>query len=146
MCVCVICVFLSVAPEELEVLSYALSSLFESTRHLDDESLRHFVAALQLLADKTAMLIDVREPGEWNAGHLAAAKTLPLSTLRGTSDEELSNTVSKLIARDKIIYCHCRSGGRALLATSILERLGYDIRPLRSGFSEMIQLGFEKAE
>jgi ubiquinone/menaquinone biosynthesis C-methylase UbiE len=100
----------------------------------------------QLLADKTAMLIDVREPGEWDAGHLAAAKPLPLSTLRNVSAEDLSTTVSKLIARDKIIYCHCRSGGRALVAASILQRLGYDIRPLKSGFSALVEDGFEKAD
>jgi len=69
-----------------------------------------------------------------------------LSTLRGVPSEELAATVSKQIPRDKIIYCHCRAGGRALVAASILERLGYDIRPLRSGFRTLVEDGFEKAE
>jgi ubiquinone/menaquinone biosynthesis C-methylase UbiE/rhodanese-related sulfurtransferase len=99
-----------------------------------------------LLADKTALLIDVREQDEWDAGHLAAAKLLPLSTLRGASAEKLSDAVSQILPRDKIIYCHCRSGGRVLAATPILERLGYDIRPLQSGFSALVEAGFDPAE
>ena len=103
-------------------------------------------AVKQLLADKTAMMIDVREQREWDAGHLAAAKLLPLSTLRNTSGEKLAATISKIIPRDKIIYCHRLSGGRVLAATPILERLGYDVRPLRAGFSALVEAGFDKAE
>ena len=103
-------------------------------------------AVKQLLADKTAMLIDVREQGEWDTGHLAAAKLLPLSTLRATSGEKLAATISKTISRDKIIYCHCYSGGRVLAATPILARLGYDVRPLKAGFSALVEAGFRKAE
>lgn len=100
----------------------------------------------KLLADKTALLIDVREQDEWEAGHLTTAKLLPLSTLRGESAEKLSDTVSELLPHDKIIYCHCRSGGRVLAATPILERLGYDIRPLKSGFEALVEAGFDRAE
>jgi rhodanese-related sulfurtransferase len=100
----------------------------------------------KLLADKTALLIDVREQDEWDAGHLTTAKLLPLSTLRGESAEKLSDTVSELLPHDKIIYCHCRSGGRVLAATPILERLGYDIRPLKSGFEALVEAGFDRAE
>ena len=100
----------------------------------------------RLLADKTAMLIDVREQGEWDAGHLAAAKLLSLSTLRDESAEKLPDTVSDVLPHDKIIYCHCRSGGRVLAATPILERLGYDIRPLKSGFDALVEAGFDRAE
>ncbi|MBP90618.1 MAG: hypothetical protein CMJ64_28565 [Planctomycetaceae bacterium] len=100
----------------------------------------------KLLADKTAMLIDVREQGEWDAGHLVAAKLLPLSALRRESSDKLPAIVSEIIPRNKIIYCHCRSGGRVLAATPILERLGYDIRPLNVGFSALAAEGFETAK
>lgn len=100
----------------------------------------------KLLADETAMLIDVREQGEWDAGHLELAKLLPLSTLRGEPADKLLNTVSAILPPDKIIYCHCRSGGRVLAATPILERLGYDIRPLQAGFSALAAEGFDTAD
>jgi ubiquinone/menaquinone biosynthesis C-methylase UbiE len=100
----------------------------------------------KLLADKTAMIIDVREQGEWDAGHLAKAKLLPLSKLRGEPADRLLDTVSEILPPDKIIYCHCRSGGRVLAATPILERLGYDIRPLKAGFSALAAEGFKTAD
>lgn len=100
----------------------------------------------RLLNDKTAMLIDIREQDEWDAGHLAAAKLLPLSTLRDESPDKLTASVSKILPRDKIIYCHCRSGRRVLAVAPILERLGYDIRPLKAGFSALADEGFEIAD
>ena len=100
----------------------------------------------RMLADKTAVLVDVREPMEWDAGHLAAAKLLPLSTLRNEPTEQLPATVSKIVSRDQIIYCHCRSGGRVLVAAPILEKLGYDVRPLTAGFDSLVKAGFKTAD
>lgn len=86
-----------------------------------------------------AMLLDVREQDEWNAGHLTSAKLIPLSALEeGLSREQLS----KLLPADKIIYCHCAKGGRCLLAERILRPLGYDVRPLKSGFDDLKSFGF----
>ena len=90
------------------------------------------------IKEKKAVLIDVREQGEWDAGHLKAAQLVPLTKLRAGVKE---NTLPK----DKIIYCHCRSGGRVLIATSILKPLGYDIRPLKQGYQQLLKAGFEKA-
>lgn len=100
----------------------------------------------RLLADGTAKLIDVREQGEWDAGHLAVATLVPLSMLRGLSTDQLDAKVAAQLPKDKIIYCHCRSGGRVLAATPILEQLGYDIRPLAIGYSDLVGVGFEKAD
>jgi rhodanese-related sulfurtransferase len=86
-----------------------------------------------------AMLLDVREKGEWDQGHLASAKLLPLSLLEeGLSPEQLA----KVLPDDKIIYCHCARGGRCLLAERILKPLGYDVRPLKSGFDDLKSFGF----
>ena len=96
----------------------------------------------RLLEGKTAMLIDVREQNEWDAGHLKQASLVPLSKLR----EADANDGKIELPKDKIIYCHCRSGGRVLVATEILKRKGYDIRPLSSGFSKLVENGFEAAD
>ncbi|MFP6603469.1 MAG: rhodanese-like domain-containing protein [Pirellulaceae bacterium] len=90
------------------------------------------------IKEKKAVLIDVREQGEWDAGHLKAAQLVPLTKLRAGVKE-------KTLPKDKIIYCHCRSGGRVLIATSILKPLGYDIRPLKQGYQQLLKAGFEKA-
>ena len=97
----------------------------------------------QSLADKKAVLIDVREQSEWDEGHLKDAKLLPVSKLRkGVPEEELAKTLSK----GKIVYAHCRSGGRCLEAADRLTKLGYEVRPLKAGYEELLKAGFPKAE
>jgi phage shock protein E len=100
-----------------------------------------------MLADDKAVLVDVREQAEWDAGHLAEAVLLPLSELNkqakaDTFVEQLANRLPK----DKAVYCHCRSGGRALRAAAILKDLGYDVRPLKPGYTDLLKAGFSKAE
>ena len=86
-----------------------------------------------------AVMLDVRENDEWNAGHLTSAQLIPLSVLEeGLSPEQLA----KLLPADKIIYCHCAKGGRCLLAERILRPLGYDVRPLKSGYDDLKSFGF----
>ena len=90
------------------------------------------------LKEKKAILIDVREQREWDAGHLEQAQLVPLCKLQAEGKK-------KMLPKDKIIYCHCRSGGRVLIATSILKPLGYDIRPLKQGYQQLLGAGFKKA-
>ncbi|MEZ6058842.1 MAG: rhodanese-like domain-containing protein [Planctomycetaceae bacterium] len=92
---------------------------------------------------KQALLLDVREPDEWNAGHLRLAQLLPLSVIR---TGEFSAEQQKLLPKDMPIYVHCRSGGRVLVASKLLREKGYDIRPLKSGYEALRAADFEKAE
>ncbi len=95
------------------------------------------------LNDKQAVLLDVREESEWKAGHLKQATLLPLSKLReGAAAAELGEQLDKR----KIIYCHCASGRRVLVAADILKELGYDIRPLKQGFTDLRNAGFQAAD
>jgi phage shock protein E len=98
------------------------------------------------LADKTAVLIDVREQGEWDEGHLSQATFVPLSQLRAKSGQaDYAKQMAKTVPKDKIVYCHCRSGGRVLAAAPLLKKLGYDIRPLKAGYADLLESGFENA-
>lgn len=97
----------------------------------------------QAVAKKKAVLIDVREPTEWAAGHLQAAALLPLSRLKkGVPADELGKTLPK----GKIVYLHCKSGGRSLIAADLLTKQGYDARPLEPGYEDLLKAGFEKAK
>jgi rhodanese-related sulfurtransferase len=88
-----------------------------------------------------AVLLDVREQDEWDAGHLKDARLLPLSDLKaGTAN----GRIAELLPPGKIVYCHCKSGGRVLPAGEILQKLGYDVRPLKQGYQDLLRLGFEK--
>lgn len=90
-----------------------------------------------------AILVDVRELNEWQAGHLKDARLIPMSKLQ---DPAQRGELLKNLPKDKIIYTHCRAGGRALTCGEILKELGYDVRPLKAGFEALVQAGFEKDE
>ena len=95
------------------------------------------------LADKKAVLIDVREKSEWDAGHLKDARLLSLSSLK---EETLPKDLAKLLPKDKVAYLHCAAGGRCLKAAELLRKAGYDVRPLKAGYKDLLKDGFPKAE
>jgi rhodanese-related sulfurtransferase len=116
----------------------ALEEPAEFTR----DSLEQVKAAM---AKKDAVLVDVREEREWNEGHIDGALLVPLSWLR---EESKSDTFGKRLGEKlpkKILYIHCRSGGRARTAAGMLRQQGYDARPLKAGFDELRQAGFSTA-
>jgi rhodanese-related sulfurtransferase len=94
------------------------------------------------LATHKAVLLDVREPGEWKEGHIEGAISLPLSSLKKGVD---TSTLEHQLPKDKIVYTHCVRGVRALKAANILEELGYNVRPLKDGYEDLVKAGFEKA-
>lgn len=99
------------------------------------------------LAEKKAVLLDVREPKEWDRGHLQDARLFPLSQLnRAADDPAIKEKLAGELPKDRIVYCHCARGVRAQLAGEILEKLGYDVRPLAAGFDQLRQSGFAAAE
>jgi phage shock protein E len=95
------------------------------------------------IADKKAVLVDVREKSEWDLGHIEGAIFLPLTKLQQKVD---TIALAKLLPKDKIIYTHCVAGVRSVTAGSILEKLGYEVRPLKPGYKELVDFGFKKDE
>ena len=91
---------------------------------------------------KTAVLIDVREKSEWDKGHVEGAVFLPLSELQAGVEPK---SLAEKLPKGKIIYTHCVVGKRSLTAGNILEKQGYDVRPLKAGYEELLQAGFKKA-
>ncbi len=96
----------------------------------------------KLVDNKAAVLLDVREQDEWDEGHLKAANLVPLSAVKS---KNLTGAMKKHLPKDKPVYVHCKSGARVLIVAEILQAEGYDIRPLRAGYSKLLQEGFEKA-
>ena len=92
---------------------------------------------------KKAVLVDVREKSEWNEGHIQGAIFLPLSELNAGIDEK---QLAKRLPKDKILYTHCVVGKRSLSAAKILEKHGYELRPLKAGYKELLEAGFKKAK
>ncbi len=96
----------------------------------------------QAIAEQKAVLVDVREADEWQAGHIVGARLLPLSDLeKGVNAADLA----RILPQDKIIYCHCLMGGRCVEAAAILAPLGFDVRPLKPGYPQLVKAGFPTA-
>ena len=95
------------------------------------------------VAEKKAVLVDVREKSEWDEGHIEGSFFLPLSALKkGVKKEQLA----KAIPEDRILYTFCVVGKRAVTAGNILEDFGYEVRALKPGYKELVRAGFKKAE
>ena len=90
-----------------------------------------------------AVIVDVREQDEWDAGHLKGAILIPQSKLKVEAE---AAELAKKLDKSKVIYTHCRAGGRALTCGEILKKQGYDVRPLKPGYEDLIKAGFEKAK
>ena len=89
-----------------------------------------------------AVLVDVREKSEWDAGHIDGAISLPLSELDEGVD---AASLAKRLPKDKVLYIHCALGKRALTAAGILERYGFKVRSLKPGYEELLGAGFKRA-
>jgi rhodanese-related sulfurtransferase len=74
------------------------------------------VEAQRKVAAREAVMVDVREPGEWQAGHVADARHIPLGELAARLDE---------LPRDQELLLFCRSGVRSDRATQFLRSQGY---------------------
>jgi phage shock protein E len=90
-----------------------------------------------------AVLLDVREKREWDAGHLKHAELVPLSKLEAGEDPQ---KLAKKLDKKTIVYTHCMVGKRALRAGEILKAKGYEVRPLKHGFNELVKEGLEPAK
>lgn len=92
---------------------------------------------------KKAVLVDVREKSEWEKGHIEGAVFLPLSELQAGVDPK---SLAEKLPKGKIVYTHCIVGKRSVTGGNILEKQGYDVRPLKAGYEELLQAGFKKAK
>ena len=71
-----------------------------------------------------AVIIDVREPREWENGVASPAYLLPLSDLRD-GRRKWGHVLED--AKDKQVLLYCRSGNRSGIAAGILAKEGFDV-------------------
>jgi rhodanese-related sulfurtransferase len=73
--------------------------------------------AVRLINQEKALLIDVREPDEFAAGHAAGARNVPLGAIDGAKGLP-SNKAQPLVVL-------CASGSRSTRAVAMLRKAGY---------------------
>ncbi|MFP3115464.1 rhodanese-like domain-containing protein [Streptomyces sp. Iso 434] len=92
------------------------------------------VEAHHLLQSATAVLLDVRETEEWNAGHISGGRHLPLSRLAAGAKVPGAPAGSRLVLI-------CRSGRRSQHAARLLLERGVDAVDVTGGMKAWARQG-----
>ena len=123
---------------DLTKLEHAYAPPFSSAK--DPVNMAGFVAGNILSADvatinwdqiqdldpEQSFILDVREPEEYEAGHIPGSTLVPLNSLREHLEE---------LPRDKEIIVYCRVGLRAYLGARILMQHGFEkVKNLSGGY------------
>ena len=88
----------------------------------------------RLTAVPAPFLLDVREPWEYQEGHVPGAQLIPLGELEQRVNE---------VPRDRPILAICHSGQRSLAAAGYLQQLGYtSVSNVDGGTAAWIERGF----
>ena len=92
------------------------------------------------LADRLArqpmpLLLDVREPHEFDAARIAGSMNVPRGLLEQACDWDYDDTVPELAsAHEREIVVICRSGNRSVLAAHTMQRMGFtNVASLKTG-------------
>jgi rhodanese-related sulfurtransferase len=75
--------------------------------------------AVRLINREKAVVVDVCEPAEYQAGHVGGAKNIPLGELEGKLPGAVKNKALPLVLV-------CASGMRSNRAVAIARKLGYE--------------------
>jgi molybdopterin/thiamine biosynthesis adenylyltransferase/rhodanese-related sulfurtransferase len=88
-------------------------------------------AEVELLQERPGVaIVDVREPDEWDAGHLPNAKLVAKSRVEQQIEDAVPDRSTKVVL-------YCASGIRSLFAGQLLQQLGYaDVASMSGGFQQ----------
>lgn len=96
------------------------------------------VPAAEALRDRSpdTILLDVREPNEWNMAHIPGAVLIPLA--------DVEEKVEAAIPRNSKVIVYCASGNRSAVAADTMQQLGYtDVASMAGGIRGWADAGGE---
>jgi rhodanese-related sulfurtransferase len=85
--------------------------------------------------DPGILILDIREPYEFDAMHIRDSINVPRGVLESACEYDYEETVPELVeARERDIVVICRSGKRSVLAADVMQKMGYaKVRSLKTG-------------
>jgi rhodanese-related sulfurtransferase len=86
----------------------------------------------EVLRDEHWQVIDVREPYERDAGHLAGTRHIELAQLTAQAES---------VDRERPVVFYCRVGSRSAMAMQAFRAAGYDAYNLTGGIVNWVQAG-----
>ncbi|AGA91075.1 Rhodanese-related sulfurtransferase [Thioflavicoccus mobilis 8321] len=89
----------------------------------------------RMAANPDLLIVDVREPYEFEAMHIAGSLNVPRGILESACEWDYEETIPELVqAREREVVLVCRSGHRSVLAANSLLVLGYqNVASLQTG-------------
>lgn len=75
--------------------------------------------------NSSILVLDVREPAEWQEMHIPGALLIPRGMLEAKADLEYANRELRLTDRRQPIIVHCASGARSAMAADVLQLMGF---------------------
>jgi rhodanese-related sulfurtransferase len=98
----------------------------------------------ELAEGQVGLLLDVREPAEWEKGHIPGAVLAPRGMLEWYADPTTPYAKPEITTkRDANIIVVCASGGRSMLAAQTLQSMGYaHVMSMAGGLNEWSKQGF----
>jgi len=82
------------------------------------------------------VLLDVREPDEYQKGHIPNGVNVPRGVLEMTVEDNLKDPTTWIVL-------HCAGGGRSAVAAQSLKRMGYqNVASMEGGMRAWTQAGF----
>jgi molybdopterin/thiamine biosynthesis adenylyltransferase/rhodanese-related sulfurtransferase len=110
--------------------------LLARVRHEIDE-ISTIEANERLDSSAGPLFLDVREPDEWEEGHIPGALHVPRGRLESRIEGLLPDKSSAVVV-------YCSVGARSAFATKVLEEMGYeDVVNLAGGFTDWKRNGFD---
>ena len=106
----------------------------EAKRHVNEISVAE--ARAKLATNSKAVLLDVREDSEWNAGHAAEAVHLGKGILERDLEKLYSDPNMEIIM-------YCGGGFRSALTCDAAQKMGYrNVHSVIGGYKGMVAAGW----
>ena len=103
------------------------------------------VTALSQALHSPCLVIDIREPGEWEQGVIPSAVCCPRGILESKIVGLLDNCSERKMAMPVFLYC--RSGARSVLAAQSLQNMGVNrCYSVKGGYQAWQEAGLPLAE
>ncbi len=117
----------------LTAISFGTTGCSAQSDNIDTLAPQAFIK--QAKADTTAIILDVRTPGEYKEEHLAGAQQLDFL------NTSVFDTGIKLLDKSHTYYVYCRSGKRSHNACIKMKKQGFKVFDMEGGILNWKKLG-----
>ena len=95
---------------------------------------------VKLDAKENLLLVDVREPAEFEHAHIEGAHLVPRGIIEAAADTSYSKHYPPLAsAREQQVILYCATSGRSAMAAAVLQMMGYkNVLNLAGGYTRWV--------